>query len=397
MLSKKIALFTATFNMLVYLGSATFCEPDCDRNTSQLAITKGYPAFEHEVVTQDGYILSMQNIPSTKPSEEGTTAKPILLMHGLFAAGHDYVINFSNQSLGFILADAGYDVWIGNVRGTTYSKKHKTLTPKDKEFWKFSFDEMALYDLPAMVDYVLSQTGQSDIFYIGHSQGSTMAFIMLSEIPAYNDKISLMVALGPVTNVTYATSPIVYTAHFQNTLLLFLTTFGQYEFLPNSPIIDTLSQFCPLPVTSLVCRNIYFLVNGINAEQFNDTRAPVYFNHDPAGTSAYNFYHWGQLIRYKRFQKLDWGRAGNLERYNQPTPPEYNVTKITTKVALFHSQNDVLADPKDVANLIPRIFNLVFNFKVEDRKWGHADFLFGMQANVKVYPQLLDLLEEHNT
>lgn len=39
---------------------------------------------------------------------------------------------------GMILADAGFDVFMLNVRGTTYSQQHVNLTKNDKAFWKYT-------------------------------------------------------------------------------------------------------------------------------------------------------------------------------------------------------------------------------------------------------------------
>lgn len=39
----------------------------------------------------------------------------------------------------FRLADLGYDVWLGNIRGNTYSRKHLNMNPASHEaYWKFS-------------------------------------------------------------------------------------------------------------------------------------------------------------------------------------------------------------------------------------------------------------------
>lgn len=57
---------------------------------------------------------------------------------------------------------------------------------------------MGMYDLPAMIDYTLKETGQKQIFYIGFSQGTTQFWILMSLRPEYNRKIKLMSALAPV-------------------------------------------------------------------------------------------------------------------------------------------------------------------------------------------------------
>ena len=43
-------------------------------------------------------------------------------------------------------------------------------------FYSFScsFDEMAKYDLPATIDFILKKTGQDQLRYVGHSQGTTI-------------------------------------------------------------------------------------------------------------------------------------------------------------------------------------------------------------------------------
>jgi len=91
-------------------------EPDCFYNITQLIQSKGYVCEEHKVTTSDGYILGVYRIPRGRNSSPSATpGRPVLLQHGLLDAGTSWVINFPEQSLGFILADAGYDVWIGNV------------------------------------------------------------------------------------------------------------------------------------------------------------------------------------------------------------------------------------------------------------------------------------------
>jgi len=57
---------------------------------------------------------------------------------------------------------------------------------------------MGVYDLPAVIDYTLHYTKQKSLYYVGHSMGSTMFYVLMSMKPEYNAKIQHMVALAPV-------------------------------------------------------------------------------------------------------------------------------------------------------------------------------------------------------
>ena len=67
--------------------------------------------------------------------------------------------------------------------------KHKTLKVNTKQFWTFSWHEIGVYDLPAMIDHALKTTNKTKIFYVGHSQGTTVLTVLLSMLPEYNDII----------------------------------------------------------------------------------------------------------------------------------------------------------------------------------------------------------------
>lgn len=169
----------------------------------------------HHVTTGDGYILELHRIPHRR--NDGPNRRPfkppVLIVHGLLDSSATWVLSNPQNALAYALVDAGYDVWLGNCRGNTYSRNHTHLNPDGRRrerqrFWSFSWHEIALHDLPAMIDYVLDQTRWKQLHYIGHSQGTTAFFILCSERPEYNRKILLMNALAPVAFMSNLRSPI---------------------------------------------------------------------------------------------------------------------------------------------------------------------------------------------
>lgn len=59
-----------------------------------------------------------------------------------------------------------------------------------------------------MIDYVLEKTGYSELYYIGHSQGTTAFYVMGSERSEYNAKVKGMISLAPIAFLANQRSPL---------------------------------------------------------------------------------------------------------------------------------------------------------------------------------------------
>nr|XP_056705251.1 lipase member M-like [Euleptes europaea] len=368
----------------VALGDTqTKMNPEQFMNVTEKIQYWGYPCEEYEVLTYDGYYLSISRIP-------GGTKAAILLMHGLNEDGSVWVANLPNNSLGFFLADAGYDVWIGNSRGNSWSRRHQFLTIDEQEFWDFSFHEMGIYDIPAMTDFILQKSGQEKIYYAGHAEGGAIAFVALSVLPQLAEKIKIFFALGPAYTFHYSKSPLIQVFRLPPAILEIL--FGTKEVrLLNPRLKAFLARRCSCQPVDVLCKQALLLVSGFNEKNLNQSRTDVYVSIFPDYTSVKTILHWSQLTKTGEFRYFDYG-SRNIEKYNQTDPPFYRIEEITVPIALWSGGQDWVCSPQDILLLKSRITNLIYYKHFPD--WDHWDFIWGLDAAQRMYVEVLGLMEK---
>jgi len=125
----------------------------------------GYPFERVSVVTDDGYVLAMDRIPNNH------ARGAVFFQHGLLDSSFSWVANpFGSAAIRFF--EAGYDVWLGNFRGSgerehvssseanppyavdddadqANSRKFDGDREQRAAYWDFSVDEHAHSDIPA--------------------------------------------------------------------------------------------------------------------------------------------------------------------------------------------------------------------------------------------------------
>lgn len=334
-----------------------------DLTTEQLLAEYGYPCEDHNTTTQDGFTLSIQRIPRPQSS------RVVMLQHGLLDTTATWVLNNPAESLGFILYDQGYDVWLVNVRMNSYS------SPSGDGDYNWTFDYHAMYDIPAAIAYINNQTSQN-ISIVAHSQGATTTLGYFSTSKEFLNIVKVVVALAPVTYMGHQKSPLLQmmaNLHIDSAMHLFEDS----AFSPTQEVLNHFLGF-QCTITPALCNSALSMLFGPTTN-LNSSRMGIYTDHWPDRTSTKNMVQWIQNARSGGFNNF----------FDQP----YNASSIEVPVAVYYGTDDYLGDPKDVLYLLSQIPNIVYSQQIDT--YAHMDFVWASSAVDLVYPSVLQILSKY--
>ncbi|XP_058751491.1 triacylglycerol lipase 2-like [Vicia villosa] len=359
--------------------------------------TQGYECHEFEVVTNDGYILSIQRIPvgRSQISQNATVKEPVIIQHGIMMDGSSWFMNKPNQNLPMILADNGFDVWITNARGTKYSRKHTFLEPSNENYWNWSWDELVSDEMPAIFDFVFNKTGQK-INYLGHSLGTLVALVSLSEGKWINQvkSVALLSPIAYLRNMKTAVG--VMSANY--VIGKKFTPRDITEFDPKGQrVLDFVNGICDH--SGLNCNDLFTAITGENC-CLDEAAFVEFLKVEPQSTSKKMMFHLARTFLSDSLTKFDYGRGLiNMKHYGQQNPPAYNLSNIPNNIPFFMSYGgrDALSDVVDVKKLLNIHFQNHEAGKLNVQfiqEYAHADYMMAVNANELVYKNVSSFFKQ---
>ncbi|CAL8136502.1 unnamed protein product [Orchesella dallaii] len=381
---------------------------DADKNIVQISQENGYLIDSYNVTTSDGYILTLFRISggNKSPARKGKPA--VLLLHGWGNSCEAWIALPNNKNIVYMLADGGWDVWLGNFRGSSFSLLHKTLNAnKDLKYWDFTFHEMGLFDFPPMLDQVRTISGLDKIFVIGHSQGVSSFMVAASELPGINEKIHAAFLLAPVVYIggAYDTfvPPLLSIINTPGEDLLYRIVQGRIQ-LRNPRLLFSALRIEPHDICQSqvlkcgLCDLNALIPNVFNPSQMNYTNIPRIVSKLPDYGTIKSALHYGQIVRSCSFRYYDRGTRENIKRYGTKEPPSYNLKRVKTPIFLYYAEQDAWVTPPDIQRLARALPSdtLIDVVRVNDDTFNHLDFVVARDANVLVYKPLIQMMIKFN-
>ncbi|KAI0894096.1 alpha/beta-hydrolase [Annulohypoxylon nitens] len=356
----------------------------------------GYTAEEHVLQTKDGYLLGIHRLAWRKGEEDmkvndgpaSLKKRVVYLHHGLLMNSEVWVcLTDAQRSLPFVLVERGFDVWLGNNRGNKYSKKSAKYSPTSTEFWNFSIDEFAFYDIPDSINYVLETTKQTSLSYIGFSQGTAQAFASLAIHPKLNEQVNVFIALAPAMAPAGLNNGIVDALIKASPQVLFLL-FGRRSILSSATMWQSILY--PPIFIKVIDMGLSFLF-GWQTKNLSVSQKLAAYPHLYSFTSTKSVVHWFQIIRNQSFQMYDDDvqtplSVNGLNKYTKVA--KYPTRNIKTPIVLVYGGSDSLVDIRVMMRELPNR-----TVATEIPHYEHLDFLWARDVDAQVFQHVFDALE----
>jgi pimeloyl-ACP methyl ester carboxylesterase len=386
----------------------------------------------YEVQTEDGFVLELfhlYNPLTTSPRSESERAHrspdnftqdtasvpkgaskkyPVLLIHGLLQSPGAYCCS-GRTSLAFLLAFAGYDVWLGSNR-CGFRPKHTRLQPSDPRMWAWNIRQMGVMDLPALISRVLAETDFPKLALVAHSQGTAQTLVALAkeQRPDMGQRISICCLLAPAA---YA-GPLIEKMQFKFMQIIgvgmFRAMFGIHSFIP---FMMSMHKILPGKMYGFMGYKVFSFLFKWSDKRWDRGLRDRFFQFSPVYVSAESMRWWlGRecfasqrcILATREEARIEDVEDEDLEEkeHTHADPEELEryawYDKQVPPFAMWIGGSDALVDGKKLLRRFERgrepFVNLVHSRVIEE--YEHLDVLWAMDSVEKVGKEVIKCIWE---
>lgn len=387
-----------------------------DTRTCQDVITElGYPYEAIRVVISDGYGLLLERIPRRD------ARKAVYLQHGVMDSSMGWVSNGVVGSPAFAAYDQGYDVFLGNFRGLV-SRDHVKKNISSKDFWRYSINEHATEDIPAMIEKiheiktselklyqptmeeVVNEDQPYKLCVVSHSLGgaAVLMYVITRKIEEKPHRLSRLILLSPAG------------FHYDSNMCF---TLMEYTFLFLGPVLSRIVPAFYIPtkffrmllnklardfhnypaVGGLVQTLMSYVVGGDSSNWVGVMGLPHYNMNDMPGISFRVAQHLAQIKHSGKFKMFDYGSSSaNMDVYGSPEPLDLGefYGLIDVPVDLVAGKKDKVIRPSMVRKHYRVMRDSGVDVSYNEFEYAHLDFTFSHREELLAYVMSRLLLVE---
>ncbi|BBN12124.1 lysosomal acid lipase/cholesteryl ester hydrolase [Marchantia polymorpha subsp. ruderalis] len=331
--------------------------------------------------------------PSTAAGQQQKPRRgvPVLLMHPEFLNGDSWFTpNHSpgDRFLPLMMVDAGYDVWVGHHRATIWGHQHVTFQPNQPEYWNWTWDDRAEYDLPAALNLINSET-ESKVHYIGVSESATVGAAAATR-STVSQMLRSLTLLGPT----------VYRGNTNSLVLdawayLFGNGIDQTYFLEGFQH-GAFNYSAEFPVSTIYGQGpMAVVLDTISGPNCCLGATVIRFDNGWDGTTSFkNLLHYQQGVRSNTWQHYDYGvEWRNAMAYDgRPFPPAYNPGDIPATLPVFVvlGERDACAPAAGVRLFLSLLKGHPTSLSLPN--YAHYDLTYSVNRTQDIFNPILDFL-----
>lgn len=347
----------------------------------------------HKIETSDGVEIAVWRY---RPDDPDSSSEPVLLVHGLGANHRNLALNEENGVVQY-LTEHGYDCWAVDLRGRGGSE-----TPGGG----WSFDDYVQKDLPTTLDYVLDETGYSQLHWIGHSMGGMLYYAVAGALNRQEQIASAVTLASPFG----MQEPLMV-----NRLALRINR--MFRSLKQLPLLDKLplnretiqDQLSSLPVPLRKLPQSYlarwlgfflllfkrwlpkdFVLAYMNPEQVNDATIKKGVNEVVEGVS------YGEIIQF-----VDWVLNDRWTDTEQSIDYARGAIDLSVPILMIGGAEDRMTPSHHLKwgfksmDASDKKFVIAGKDNGFEHDYAHVDLVMGDNARAEIFPLILDWLEKH--